>query len=140
MYGAEVVTTVAPAERNKVNLNFTVIEGEVSKIKEFKIVGNKVFDQSTIKDQLDLSEPNYMSWYTKSDRYPQAKLNADLENIRSFYLSRGYLEFRVDSTQVAISPNKQDINITINITEGAQFVVSSVELEGYYLGQDNEFK
>jgi outer membrane protein insertion porin family len=140
LYGAEVVTTVAPAERNKVNLNFTVIEGEVSKIKEFKIVGNKAFDQSTIKDQLDLSEPNYMSWYTKSDRYSQAKLNADLENIRSFYLSRGYLEFRVDSTQVAISPNKQDINITINITEGAQFVVSSVELEGYYLGRDNEFK
>ena len=84
LYGAEVVTTVAPTERNKVNLNFTVIEGEVSKIKEFKIVGNKAFDQSTIKDQLDLSEPNYMSWYTKSDRYSQAKLNADLENIRSF--------------------------------------------------------
>ena len=140
LYGAEVVTTVAPAERNKVNLNFTVIEGEVSKIKEFKIVGNKAFDQSTIKDQLDLSEPNYMSWYTKSDRYSQAKLNADLENIRSFYLSRGYLEFRIDSTQVAISPNKQDINITINITEGSQFVVSSVELDGYYLGRDNEFK
>ena len=140
LYGAEVVTTVAPTERNKVNLNFTVIEGEVSKIKEFKIVGNKAFDQSTIKDQLDLSEPNYMSWYTKSDRYSQAKLNADLENIRSFYLSRGYLEFRIDSTQVAISPNKQDINITINITEGSQFVVSSVELDGYYLGRDNEFK
>jgi outer membrane protein insertion porin family len=91
-------------------------------------------------DQMDLSEPNYMSWYTKSDRYSQAKLNADLENIRSFYLSRGYLEFRVESTQVAISPNKQDISITINITEGARFVVSSVDLEGFYLGRDNEFK
>ena len=140
LYAAEIITTVAPSDRNKVNLNFTVIEGDISKIKEFKIVGNKAFDQSTIMDQMDLSEPNYMSWYTKSDRYSQAKLNADLENIRSFYLSRGYLEFRVESTQVAISPNKQDINITINITEGSRFVVSSVELEGFYLGRDNEFK
>ncbi len=140
LYGAEVVTTVAPAERNKVNLNFTVVEGEVAKIKELKIIGAKVFDQSTLKDQLDLSEPNYMSWYTKSDRYSQIKLNADLENIKSFYLSRGYLEFRVESTQVAISDNKQDINITININEGNRFVVSSVDLEGYYLGRDNEFK
>ncbi len=140
LYGADVITTVAPAERNKVNLNFTVVEGEVAKIKEFKIVGAKVFDQSTLKDQLDLSEPNYMSWYTKSDRYSQAKLNADLENLKSFYLSRGYLEFRVESTQVAISDNKQDINISINITEGNRFVVSSVDLEGYYLGRDNEFK
>ncbi len=140
LYGAEIVTTVAPAERNKVNLNFTVIEGDVSKIKEYKIVGNKAFDLAAIKDQLDLSEPNYMSWYTKSDRYSQAKLNADLENLRSFYLSRGYLEFRVESTQVAISPNKQDITITINIFEGARFVVSEVALEGFYLGRDNEFK
>ncbi len=140
LYGAEVVTTVAPAERNKVNLNFTVVEGDVAKIKEFRIVGAKVFDPSTLKDQLDLSEPNYMSWYTKSDRYSQAKLNADLENLKSYYLSKGYLEFRVDSTQVAISANKQDISITINITEGSRFVVSDVVLEGYYLGRDNEFK
>jgi outer membrane protein insertion porin family len=140
LYGAEVVTTVAPAERNKVNLNFSVVEGDVAKIKEFRIVGAKAFDQSTLKDQMDLSEPNYMSWYTKSDRYSQAKLNADLENLKSYYLSKGYLEFRVDSTQVAISPNKQDISITINITEGARFVVSEVALEGYYLGRDSEFK
>jgi len=140
LYGAEVVTTVAPAERNKVNLNFTVIEGDVAKIKELRIVGAQAFDQSTLKDQIDLSEPNYMSWYTKSDRYSQAKLNADLENLKSYYLSNGYLEFRVDSTQVAISPNKQDISITINITEGARFVVSEVALEGFYLSRDNEFK
>jgi outer membrane protein insertion porin family len=140
LYGAEVVTTVAPSERNKVNLNFTVIEGDTAKIKEFRIVGAKAFDVSTLKDQLDLSEPNYMSWYTKSDRYSQAKLNADLENLKSYYLSKGYLEFRVDSTQVAISANKQDISITINITEGSRFVVSEVVLDGYYLGRDNEFK
>ena len=140
LYGADVVTTVTPSDRNRVNLNFTVVEGDVARIKSLRIVGAKVFDESTLKDQMDLSEPNYMSWYTKADRYSQAKLNADLESIKSYYLSRGYLEFRVDSTQVAISADKQDISITINITEGNSFVVSRIMLEGYYLGRDSEFK
>jgi outer membrane protein insertion porin family len=81
-----------------------------------------------------------LSWYTKSDRYSRTKLNADLETLRAWYLARGYLEFRIDSTQVAISPNKQDISITINVTEGDRFVVSEVVMEGYYLGKDDEFK
>ena len=140
LYGADVVTTVTPSDRNRINLNFTVVEGDVARIKSLRIVGAKVFDESTLKDQMDLSEPNYMSWYTKADRYSQAKLNADLESIKSYYLSRGHLEFRVDSTQVAISANKQDISITINITEGNSFVVSRITLEGYYLGRDSEFK
>ena len=140
LYGAEVVTTITPSDRNRVNLNFTVVEGDVARIKSLRIVGTKAFDESTLKDQMDLSEPNYMAWYTKSDRYAQAKLNADLESIKSYYLSRGYLEFRVDSTQVAISANKQDISITINVTEGNSFVVSRIMLEGYYLGRDSEFK
>lgn len=139
LYGAEVVTTVTPTDRNRVNLNFTVVEGDVARIKSLRIVGAKAFDESTLKDQMDLAEPNYMSWYTKADRYSQAKLNADLESIKSYYLSRGYLEFRVDSTQVAISANKQDISITINVTEGNSFVVSRIMLEGYYLGRDSEF-
>ncbi len=140
LYGAEVVSTVTPSDRNRVNLNFTVVEGDVARIKSLRIVGAKVFDESTLKDQMDLSEPNYMSWYTKADRYSQAKLNADLETLKSYYLSRGYLEFRVDSTQVAISANKQDISITVNVTEGNSFVVSRIMLEGYYLGRDSEFK
>jgi len=81
-----------------------------------------------------------MSWYTKSDRYSRAKLNADLETLRSYYLARGYLEFRVDSTQVAMSPNKQDMTITVNVTEGERFVVSAVRLVGNYLDRDEEFK
>jgi outer membrane protein insertion porin family len=82
----------------------------------------------------------WLSWYTKSDRYSRSKLNADLEILRSFYLARGFLEFRVDSTQVAISPDKQDISIVINVTEGDRFVVSNVKLEGNYLGKEDEFK
>ncbi len=140
LYGAEVMTTVTPVERNRVKLTFTVTEGGPSKIKEIRITGNQAFSESTLKDQFNLDVGNWLSWYTKSDRYSRTKLNADLESLRSYYLARGFLEFRVDSTQVAISPDKQDISITINVTEGERFVVSGVKLEGNYLGKEDEFK
>ena len=140
LYGAEVMTTVTPVERNRVKLTFTVTEGGPSKIKEIRINGNQAFSEGTLKDQFTLDVGNWLSWYTKSDRYSRTKLNADLESLRSYYLARGFLEFRVDSTQVAISPDKQDISITINVTEGERFVVSGVKLEGNYLGKDDEFK
>ncbi len=140
LYGAEVITTITPIERNRVNLTFSVTEGDVAKIKEMRIVGAQTFSESTLLSQLDLSTPTWLSWYTKSDRYSQAKLNADIEVLKSYYQSRGFLEFKVNSTQVAISPNKQKITITLNISEGERFVVSAVKLEGYFLGRDDEFK
>ncbi|WP_120969340.1 MULTISPECIES: outer membrane protein assembly factor BamA [unclassified Comamonas] len=140
LYGSEVVTTVTPIERNRVNLTFTVSEGEPAKINEIHIVGNKAFKESTLKDLFDQDTGNWMSWYTKSDRYARNKLNADLESLRSYYLQRGYLEFRVDSTQVAISPDKQNIALTVNVHEGEQYVVSGVKLVGNFLDRDDEFK
>lgn len=140
LYGAEVVTTVTPVDRNRVKLTFTVSEGGPSKIKEVRITGNQNFSEGTLKDQFNLDVGGWLSWYTKSDRYSRTKLNADLEALRSYYLSRGFLEFRIDSTQVAISPDKQDISIAINVTEGERFVVSGVKLEGNYLGKEDEFK
>ena len=140
LYGAEVVTTVTPVERNRVKLTFTVTEGGPSKIKEIRITGNQAFTEDSLKDQFNLDVGGWLSWYTKSDRYSRTKLNADLETLRSYYLSRGFLEFRIDSTQVAISPDKQDISIAINVTEGERFVVSGVKLDGNYLGKDDEFK
>ena len=140
LYGAQVVTTVTPIERNRVNLTFTVTEGDPAKIKEIRIVGNKAFSEGTLRDLFELDTGGWLSWYTKSDRYSRAKLNADIETLRSYYLSRGYLEFQVESTQVAISPDKEDIAIVLNITEGERYVVSSVKLEGNYLGRDDEFK
>ncbi len=140
LYGAEITTTITPIERNRVNLTFSVVEGDVAKIKEIKLVGNHFFSQSDLRSQLDLNTGNWLSWYTKSDRYSRAKLNADLETLKSFYLSRGFLEFRIDSTQVSISPDRQDIVITVNVFEGERYVVSGIQLEGYFLGREDEFK
>ncbi len=140
MYASQVVTTVTPGERNRVNLNFSVVEGDVAKIKDIRIVGNQAFSESTLRDLFDLDTGGWLSWYTKSDRYSRAKLNADLESLRSYYLTRGYLEFRIESTQVAISPEKDDMTITINLSEGQRYAVSKVELQGDFLGKEAEFK
>lgn len=140
LYGAQVTTTVTPIERNRVNLTFSVTEGEAAKINEIRITGNKAFSESTLKSQFDQDTGGWLSWYTKSDRYARSKLNADLETLRSYYLQRGYLDFRIESTQVAISADKQKIALVINIHEGERFTVSSVRLEGDYLGREEEFK
>ncbi len=140
LYGAQVTATATPIERNRVNVNFNVVEGDIAKIKEIRIVGNRAFSESTLRGLFDLDTGGWLSWYTKSDRYSRTKLNADLETLRSYYLSRGYLEFRIDSTQVAIAPDKDAMSITINVTEGQRYMVSSVQLEGDYLGKEEEFK
>ncbi|MET3392247.1 outer membrane protein insertion porin family [Variovorax sp. 1140] len=140
LYNAQVVTTVTPIERNRVNLTFTVTEGESARIREVRVVGNKAFSESTLLSLFDQDSGGFMSWYTKSNQYSRTKLNADLETLRSYYITRGYLEFRIDSTQVAISPDRKDLTVTVNITEGEKFVVSSVKLDGNYLGRDDEFK
>ncbi|RRS03593.1 outer membrane protein assembly factor BamA [Aquabacterium soli] len=140
LYGAEVVTTITPVERNRVNVTFTVTEGEIAKIKNIRITGNQAFSESALKSQLELTSGGWLTWYTKSDQYSRAKLNADLETIKAYYQNRGYLDFRIDSTQVSISPDKQDISITINVTEGVKYTVTGVRLEGEFLGKENEFR
>ncbi len=140
MYAAEIVTTVTPIEGNRVNLSFAVSEGDTAKIRSIKIVGNQAFPESTLLGLFDSDTGGWLSWYTKSDRYARPKLNTDIEALRSYYMSRGYLEFSVDSTQVTIAPNKQDIGVTINITEGEPFVVSKVSLIGNYLEKESQFQ
>ena len=139
LYGAEVVTTVTPLERNRVNVTFTITEGAAAAIREIRIVGNKVFSEKTLKDLFDLNDGSWLNWYTKANRYSRAKLNADLETLRAYYLNRGYLEFNVESTQVAISPDKQDISVTIHVREGQLYTVTAVKLEGDYFGKEEDF-
>ena len=140
LYGAEVVTTITPAERNRVNVTFTVTEGEITKIKNIRITGNQAFSEATLLAQMDLTSGGWLTWYTKSDQYSRAKLNADLETIKSYYLNRGYLEFRIESAQVAISPDKQDISLVVNVTEGPRYTVTAVKLDGDYLGKEDVFR
>jgi len=129
-YAATVTTTVTPLERNRVSINFTVDEGEVAKIKQISIVGAKAFKEGDLLDLFQLTTPGWLTWYTKNDQYSRQKLSADLENLRSYYLNRGYLDFNIDSTQVSITPDKKDIYITLSITEGEVYTITGVRFTG----------
>ncbi|MDD5613060.1 MAG: outer membrane protein assembly factor BamA, partial [Gallionella sp.] len=129
-YGVKVKTNVIEMDRNRVTIMFDVVEGEVSKIKQINIVGNKAYPEDELQGMMKLSTPDWLSWISKNDQYSKQKLSADLETLRSFYMDKGYLEFNIDSTQISISPDKNDIYITVNITEGEKYTISKVTLTG----------
>jgi outer membrane protein insertion porin family len=139
-YAVVVTTTVTPLERNRVAINFNVDEGEVAKIRQINIIGAKVFSEKQLLDLFVLRTPGLMTWWSKHDQYSRPKLSADLETLRSHYLDRGYLEFAVDSTQVTISPDKQDIFISISISEGPKYTVSDIRVAGELLIPEEEIR
>lgn len=139
-YGVDVKTTVTPLDRNRVRLSIVVDEGEAASISSIRFVGNRIMDDETLQEQMQLTTSGWMSWYTKSNLYSREKLAADIEAIRSYYLNNGYLDFKVDSVQVSIAPNKQDIFITINMTEGEQYHITGVELTGDMLGLQKDLE
>ena len=132
-YGVKITSTVTPLERNRVGISIEVSEGKAARIKQISIVGNKAFDDETLLDQMKLTGPTWISFYTGTDQYSKQKLAGDLEALRSFYLDRGYIKFAIDSTQVSITPDKKDIYITINVTEGEQYHIKEVRLAGEFV-------
>jgi len=139
-YAMKVTTTATPQERNRVAINFTVEEGDIAKIANINIVGTQAYTEKALINEMQLSTPGWLTWYTKNDQYSKQKLQADLETLRSFYTNRGYLEFAVDSTQVSITPNKEEIYITVNITEGPRYTFSDVRLAGELLLPEAELQ
>ena len=139
-YGASVVTTVTPLERNRVGVSFSINEGDVTKIHQINIIGNKAFKEKDLLQLFVLQTPGWLTWYTKNDQYSKQKLSGDLETLRSHYLNNGYLEFNIDSTQVSITPDKKDIYITINLTEGEKYTVSDIKVGGEMLLPEAEVR
>jgi len=129
-YGAEVKSTATPQERNRVNVTIEIIEGEIAKIKQINIVGNESFTDSQLIKKFELRTASVLSILTKKDRYSRQKLQADLESLRSFYQDQGFLDFKIESTQVSITPDKKDIYVTINISEGNKYTVSNFSIKG----------
>nr|WP_313905197.1 outer membrane protein assembly factor BamA [Robbsia andropogonis] len=139
-YAAEVTTTVTPVDRSRVAILFSVIEGPSAKIRQVNFIGNKAFSSSTLRDEMQLSTPNWFSWYTKNDLYSKDKLTTDLEHVRSYYLDRGYLEFSIESTQVSITPDKKSMYLTLSLHEGEPYKISSIELSGELLDKKAELE
>ena len=129
-YGVTINTTIQDRPNNTVRIQIDVEEGDRAKIRQVNIVGNKTFSDDEIRSDFTLDTANWLSFIRQDDRYAKEALEGDLEVLRSFYMNRGYADFKVDSTQVAISPNKKDIFVTINIDEGEVYTISEVKLVG----------
>ena len=129
-YDASIETDVVPEPRNRVSVNITIDEGTPARIKHINIVGNELFSEDDLTQEFELKTGGWLSFFTSDDKYSKEKLTGDLETLTSYYQDRGYLQFNIDSTQVAVSPDKASVFITANITEGEKFTVSSVDLSG----------
>jgi outer membrane protein insertion porin family len=129
-YGVKINTEITELDQNRVDIDITISEGKVALIKHINIVGNEVYDDDTLLDELESGVPSSWALFSSADEYSKPKLNGDLEKIRSYYLDRGYIKFTIESTQVSITPDKQDIYITINVSEGDRYKISSSKLTG----------
>ncbi len=129
-YGVVVNADVMDRPNNTVRVSIEVKEGDRAKIRQVNIVGNHSFEEKEIREDFELDTANWLSWIRQDDRYAKEALGGDLETLRSYYMDRGYADFRVDSTQVAISPNKKDIYVTIGVHEGEEYTISDTKVVG----------
>ena len=129
-YDASVEATVEELTRNRVAIKVDIYEGSVSGLKHINIIGNLAFPDEELLDLLELRIPKFFAFFSKDDQYSREKFQSDIEALESFYLDRGYLDFRIDSTQVSVAPNMEDVYITINLEEGEVYSVSGVEIAG----------
>lgn len=139
-YGVEISPIITPLPRNRVGISFDVFEGDLAKIKEINIVGNENIKTKALLNEMQLTTSGLMTWYTGTDKYAREKLEGDVERIRSYYLDRGYLEVQIDPPQVSISPDRQDIFVTLTINEGDLYRISDVKLGGDLLGLDEQIE
>lgn len=137
-YGVKIEPTVTPLDDNSLTIHFKITEGEAALIRQINIVGNEAFSDKELLGDFKLTTPTWTSWFSKDDQYSKQKLAGDLETLRSKYQDNGYIDFRVDSTQVSITPDKADVYVTINVTEGEQFTISSVKLAGKLIVEEKE--
>jgi len=139
-YAVRVDTKVTDLPGNKVDVVVDIKEGKRAKIRMINLVGNTTFKEKDILGSLELKTPNWLSWYKQDDRYSRESLQGDLEKIRSYYMDRGYANFQIESTQVAIAPEKDDMFITVNVNEGAVFKVSEIKLAGTFVVPEAEMR
>ena len=137
-YGAEVNVDVTELPDNKVDVVIDIKEGDRSRIRQINIVGNELFTDKELTKGFELKTPNWLSFIRQDDRYSREALQGDLEKLRSYYLDRGYADFELQSTQVALSPDLEDVFITINIREGSNFIVSEMKLTGDFVVDEAE--
>ncbi len=139
-YAVRIDTSVEDVPGNRVKVKIDIKEGKRARIRQINIVGNESFEDEDILEEFELKTPNWLSWYRQDDRYSRESLQGDLEKLRSFYMDRGYANFEIESTQVAIAPEKDDIFVTINVSEGEVYRIKEVKLAGTFVVPEEELR
>jgi outer membrane protein insertion porin family len=139
-YDVKIAPKVIPQDQGRVKVDIIISEGPVAKIKEIKIIGNHKFKTKDLLKEFSLSTPGLLSWYTHDDQYSKEKLDADLAKLRAYYLDRGYLQFKIDSSEVSLTPDKKHVYIVIQITEGVSYTISGFNFSGNLLGQEEKLR
>lgn len=139
-YGITINASVTELERNRVGIDIAIMEGEAAKIRLINIVGNHAFTEEELLDQIESTTPGWFTWLSGSDQYSKERLQGDLEALNSYYFDNGYLDFRILSTQVAITPDKKDIYITINVEEGQQYFIDEIDIVGETIVSEKELR
>ena len=139
-YAMQVKASVKDLPRNRVDVTIDVGEGEPARIRVISIVGNHVFDEDDLLDLFTIGPKPWWAFLSKRDQYAKQALAGDLERLRSYYQDRGYLEFNIDSAQVTITPDKEHIYITVNITEGMKFHIKQFSLAGKFVVPEAELR
>ena len=129
-YGVVISPTITPLDRNRVDVKIKIAEGKPARIRDINIVGNSLFPDSAIRRNWESSTSNWLSWYKRDDQYSREKVSGDLEKLSNYYLDRGYVDFNMESAQIAISPSLRDMYVTANISEGEKYKVSEVKVSG----------
>jgi len=139
-YAVRVDTSVEEVPGNKVRVAINVVEGKRAKIRQINVVGNSKYEEDDLLEDFELKTPNWLSWYRQDDRYSRESLQGDLEKLTSYYQDRGYANFQITSTQVAIAPEKDDIFITVNVDEGEVYTVGEVKIAGKMVVPEAQLK
>lgn len=129
-YNVRIEPTVSQLDRNRVDVTIAITEGKAAKIRHVNLIGNDKFEDEDIRENWESNVSNWLSWYRRDDQYSKEKLSGDIEKLNSYYLDRGYIDFSLDSTQVSISPDRQDMFLTASVTEGEQYTISDIKVSG----------
>ena len=139
-YDVRIESTVSPLPRNRVSIRLDIREGETASVQQIQFVGNKRFSDDELRDQFELGPRAWWAFFSDSDKYSRQKLAGDLEQLRSFYQNRGFINFSITSTQVSITPDRRRIYITVNLSEGEQFRVRDIKLAGNLIVPEEELR
>lgn len=139
-YDAVIDAEVEEQPRNRVAVNITIDEGNTAAIRHINIVGNKVFTDEELSQQFELKTTGWLSWLTSDDKYSREKLNSDMDKLTAYYKDRGYLKFAITSTQVSITPDRESVYISLNVSEGDKYTVKDVQLAGDIIVSEEELR